>query len=140
VKRGARIVLFTLGGFVVLGLSGLFFLLGVPLIKGQLLEREFLSHDLNQKIVARNSNWSHDLRVVDVTDLFKSGTKKGEVQSELRKIGYKCGPENSSMTTLYCDQEAGYDFVCRKTMRLGATYNSLGVVNSIAAHFNLTCL
>jgi hypothetical protein len=140
VKRGSRIALFSLAGFAFLGLSGLSILFGIPLIKGQHLEREFMSHALNQKIVARNPNWSHSLRAVDITDLFESGTRKADFESELTKIGYRCGVENASESKAFCDREAGFSFVCRKIMLVGWSYDARGIVDSVSAYFNLVCL
>ncbi len=135
-KRELKIALYTLIGI----LCVLFFLLGIPLMRGQLLEREFLSHELNQKIVARSPGGSFGPGDVDVTDLFGPNINRIDLERELTSIGYRCNSEGSTDSALACDREAGYSLVCRKIVLLSARLVDRGAVRSVDASFHLLCL
>jgi hypothetical protein len=132
-KRRTKI-LFALGLAVLLHLVAIFGFVGYHLVAGEIIERNFLSHELNREIFALNSNWDFNIQDVDVTSKFVRGINDAEFRTFLELSGYKCGQGN------VCSAKAGYDLVCDRVAIIVGSFDIANKMVVAKVRYHLTCL
>jgi hypothetical protein len=132
-KRRTKI-LFALGLAVLLPLVVIFGFVGYHLVAGEIVERNFLSHELNREIFALNPNWDFNIPDVDVTSKLPQGINEAEFKTFLELSGYKCRQGN------VCSADAGFNLVCDRAIVINGSFDVVHQIVNAKVRYHLTCL
>jgi hypothetical protein len=138
VKLRTKIILLVLALVIFLPVALVFYVISDINADGRLVEDNFMKHELNREIAARNPHWKADLQDVDVTSLFPAGMNEDEYKTALSLNGYSC--ELSSKSGAVCRADAGYGLVCKRRVVLIASFDDASTLKVVKARYGQICL
>jgi hypothetical protein len=127
--------LFGLGALIALPLFIDLGFFAYKYLQAYLLHRDFMSHEINRQIAARNPNWSQTHSVVEITDLVPADNERDEAFLFLQKAGYKC-----YLSENFCVRQARFDLVCELEVIVNLAFAEASVLSSAKAKYGVVWL